>query len=146
MNSPRNKYVEVEPQIHWNEILIQKRDAEHPVQPQIYKGDPRICTIFIPAWGSNWGSSGFSHNQNNHDLSGMYVTCIYCGLCVKINMCKMQRDVQRLWAHFFYVCGWQKPKDPQFDSHGWRRHYTGRYTMSGISLVYLCVQPFVMAS
>ena len=34
---------------------------------QIYKGDPRTCAIFIPAWGSNWpywGSSGFSRNQN----------------------------------------------------------------------------------
>ena len=25
-----------------------------------YKGDPRTCTIFIQAWRSNWGSSGFS--------------------------------------------------------------------------------------
>ena len=26
---------------------------------QIYKGDPRTSTIFIPAWGSYWGHSGF---------------------------------------------------------------------------------------
>ena len=55
--------------------------------PQICKGDPRACAILIPAWGSNWGYSGFSHNQNNHGSSGVYVTCIYCGLRVKINMC-----------------------------------------------------------
>ena len=30
-----------------------------------YNRDPRTCGIFIPAWGSNWGSSGFSRNQNN---------------------------------------------------------------------------------
>ena len=27
--------------------------ANHCLQPQIYKGDPRTCAIFIPAWGSN---------------------------------------------------------------------------------------------
>ena len=27
--------------------------------PQIYTGDSRTWAIFIPAWGSNWGSSGF---------------------------------------------------------------------------------------
>ena len=52
---------------------------------QMYKGDPRTCAILILAWGSNWGYSGFSHNQNNHGSSGMYVTCIYCGLSMKIN-------------------------------------------------------------
>ena len=40
-------------------------------ESQIYKGDPRTCTIFIVAWGSNWGSdsSGFTRNQNNRGLS-----------------------------------------------------------------------------
>ena len=39
---------------------------------QVYRGDPRTFTIFIPAWGSNWGSSGFSRNQNNLGSSGVY--------------------------------------------------------------------------
>ena len=26
---------------------------------QIYTRDPRTCTIFVPAWGSIWGSLGF---------------------------------------------------------------------------------------
>ena len=43
-------------------------------------GDTRTCAIFIPAWGSNWGSSGFFFNQNNCGLSGAYVTGIYCSL------------------------------------------------------------------
>ena len=47
---------------------------------QIYKGDPRTCTILIPAWGSNWGSSGFHvikvtmvhlKNPNTPNLSPM---------------------------------------------------------------------------
>ena len=25
------------------------------VKPQIYKGDPRACVIFILAWGLDWG-------------------------------------------------------------------------------------------
>ena len=40
---------------------------------QIYEGDPRICTSFIPAWGSNCGYSGFSSGQKNCDLSGACV-------------------------------------------------------------------------
>ena len=67
--------------------------------PQTYTGDPRTCDIFIPAWGSNWGSLGFSHNQNNRGLSGVYVTCIYCGLSVK-----MLHGAQRLWTHLYCVC------------------------------------------
>ena len=43
-------------------------------QPQIYKGDPRTCAIFILAWSSNWGSSSFSCNQNNRGSSGAYMS------------------------------------------------------------------------
>ena len=32
---------------------------------QIYTRDTRTCAIVIPAWGSNWGSLGFSHYQSN---------------------------------------------------------------------------------
>ena len=110
------------------------------IAPQIYKGDPRTYAIFIPAWGSNLGFSGFSRNQNNRGSSGAYVTCIYCDLSVKINTHKMPHGVQRSWTHllciYFCVCGRQKPKDPQFERHGWC-HNTGQYSRSGISLVYV---------
>ena len=74
--------------------------------PHIYKGDPRTCTILIQAWGSNWEYPGFSSNQNNSDLSGVYV---YCSLSVMINA---------LWCEivdafvFACVCGRQNPNTP----------------------------------
>ena len=37
----------------------------------------------------------------------------------------------------FCVRGWQKIEAPQFAPHGWRRHYTGWYRRSVISLVNL---------
>ena len=42
-----------------------------------------------------WGHSSFSHDQNNRDLSGAYVTCIYCSLSVKINVREMLHGAQR---------------------------------------------------
>ena len=39
------------------------------------------------------------------------------------------------------MCGRQKHEYPQFEPHGWRRHYTGRYTRSGISPVYMWCLP-----
>ena len=97
--------------------------------PQIYKGDPRTCAIFIPPWGSNWGSLGFSHNLNNSGLSGAYVTCIFCSMSVKINMRKTPQGTRRARTHLFCVCfctWWSaKPWRPQFEPHGWRRYYTG---------------------
>ena len=38
------------------------------------------------------------------------------------------------------------PEDPQFEPHGWRCHYTGRYTMSRISFVFQCKYPKVNTS
>ena len=72
---------------------------------QIYKEDPRTCAIFILAWGSNWGSLGFS--CNNPGSSGVYATCIFCGLSMKINMHKLSHGVQRSCRIFFafvFVC------------------------------------------
>ena len=43
------------------------------IWPQIETRDPRTGTIFILAWGSNWGNSGFSGEQNNRDSTGAYV-------------------------------------------------------------------------
>ena len=78
----------------------------------IYKRDPRTCAIFIPAWGSNWGSSGLSRYQNNHGLSDAYATSIYYGLSVKINTRKMLHGMQRLWTRLFLHLWSANPEDP----------------------------------
>ena len=83
--------------------------------------------------GLNWGSLGVSCNQNNHSSSGAYVTCIYCGLNVKINMSKTRHGCiyfaffcfVLVVFFFFCVCGRQKPEDPKFEPHGWWRLYMG---------------------
>ena len=60
---------------------------------------------------------------------------MHCGLSVKINM------REKPGTHFVCVCfhvrGQQKPKYPQLELQGWRRHYTGRYRNIGISGLYL---------
>ena len=38
--------------------------------------------------GAQRGSLGFFRNQNNCGSSSAYVTCIYCGLSMKIKMYK----------------------------------------------------------
>ena len=44
--------------------------------------------------GSNWiFFRFFLVIKNNHDLSGEYITCIYCGLSMKINMCNLRRTM-----------------------------------------------------
>ena len=66
---------------------------------------------------------------------------MYCSLTMKINPLKTSHERRRSWTAFrllcFCMCGRQKPKYPQFEANGWRRHYTRWYTRSGISLVYL---------
>ena len=81
---------------------VTQRVCGFQLNSQMNKGDPRTCTIFISAWGSNWGSSGFSCNQNNCDSSGAYATYIYSGLSVKINTYKMLNRAWKLWAHLFW--------------------------------------------
>ena len=104
-------------------------------QPQIYKGDPRTCAIFILAWGSNWGYSGFSRDQNNYDLSGAYVLWSEREDKPAWKAARYSKIVGRIFVCiWFHVCGRQKPEYPQFEPHGWRRQYTGWYTRSGISL------------
>ena len=89
---------------------------------------PNVDGIYPPAWCSKWGYSGFYRDQNNHDSSGAYVTCIYCSQGVKKkkkHMGKVSRCsrlthacVRRSWAHFVCinlfprVCLWQGPKYP----------------------------------
>ena len=43
----------------------------------------------------------FSLNQNNCGSSGAYVTCIYCGLSVKMSMHKTPHSAWWSWMHFF---------------------------------------------
>ena len=50
-------------------------------------GIQNVGAIFSLAWGSYWKYLGSSHDQNNPDLSGAYVTCIY-SLSMQINTCK----------------------------------------------------------
>ena len=56
---------------------------------------------FYPGMGLKLGVFGFSHNQNSHGSFGAYVTCIYCGLSVKINLRKIPHGARRSWAYFF---------------------------------------------
>ena len=111
------------------------------LEPQIYKGEPRTCAILIPAWGSNLGYSGFSLNENNRGSSGAHVTCIYCDLSMKINKrWNATRHEKIVGAHVLRL--WSaKTRIPSIWAHGWQCHYTGWYTRSGISLLYLCHQP-----
>ena len=51
----------------------------------------RVNVIFFLSMGSK---SGFSCDQNSHDSSGTYVTCIYYGLGVKMNMWKVAWHTQ----------------------------------------------------
>ena len=109
---------------------------------QIYKGDPTTCTILILAWGSNWGSLGFSRNQNNHCSSGAYATCIYCGLSVKINSHKILHDAQRSWTHLlcvcFCACGQQNPKTPNLSPNADDAITLGGIQGLGSSTLYIC--------
>ena len=59
------------------------------------QGYPRTYAISIQARGSNYGSSGFPCNQNNSGSSGAFVTCIYCGLSIKMNTDKIHHNAQR---------------------------------------------------
>ena len=106
--------------------------------------DPLYQHHFDTAWGSNWGSLGFYGNQNNHGSSGVYVTCIYCSLSMKmkINMYKTRPGGQRSWAHScvcFGVCGQWNPDDSQYELRNWRYQYMGQHTRSWVSGINLWI-------
>ena len=72
---------------------------------------------FYSGMSIKFKSSGFSPNQNSCGLSGAYVTCIYCGLNVKVNICENRRRVHdddgRICFVFVVVCVVGKnPKTP----------------------------------
>ena len=57
---------------------------------------------FLSWHGAQIGSlQVFPCNQNNHGSSGVYVTCIYFDLRVKINTSKMLHDALRSQTHLF---------------------------------------------
>ena len=70
-----------------------------------------------------------------------------CSLSVKTITHKKLHGARRSGTHLlcvcFCVCGWQKPKDPQIEPHGWQPHYLGWYR-SGFSSIYLwiCTNPW----
>ena len=99
--------------------FIDPKSNPNNSDPQIYKGDSRTCTNFIPAWGSNWGSSGFSRNQK-----------IYCSPGMKIIGAFALRLFLRVWSAKTWI--------PPIWGPWMTRQLTGGYTRSGISLVYLC--------
>ena len=68
--------------------------------PKIYKGDPRTCAIFIPAWGSNWRYFSFPAIR----ITMICQVRMYCGLSVKINTRETQHVAPRSWTHFVCVC------------------------------------------
>ena len=65
----------------------------HPVCNSHQMGDARFwCHLFIYV-GLQLGYSDFLHDQNNCDLAGAHVTCIYCSLSMKINMHEKRHSV-----------------------------------------------------
>ena len=68
------------------------------------QGRSQNLRYIYPSIGSNWESSW---NQHNCGSSGVYVTCIYCSLSVKINMRKnrtVTQDHGRICFTFAFVC------------------------------------------
>ena len=82
-------------------------------------------------------------DQNNYHSSGAYVLQSEREYARK-HVCKHawerrtgREDCRRILFAFVSVCWLQKPEYPQLELHGWRRHYTKRYSSSGISFLYL---------
>ena len=69
---------------------------------------------FLSWHGTQIGVSSGSRNHNYHSSCGVYVTCIYCGLSMKINTRKTPHGWgTHLLCICFRLCGRQKPEDPQ---------------------------------
>ena len=124
-----------------NMVKMKLKDKSCPVLTDVQGRSQEPAPFLIPVWGSNWGYSGFTGNQNNRGSSGAYVTCIYCSPSFKINTRQNAHCLLRSWTHLicvcFCVCGRLKPKYSQFEPYGWRSHYTRQFSRSGISLVCL---------
>ena len=66
--------------------------CDHEKQARLVVREPPC----YPSTGLKLGVVKFSRDQNRRGLSGAYITCIYCSLSMKINMCKMPNDALRL--------------------------------------------------
>ena len=68
-----------------------------------------MAPFFIPALDSNWGYSGFFHDQNN-------MICqvhVYCGLSTKMReMRTTQKDCGQILFVSVFLCGRQNLKIP----------------------------------
>ena len=122
------------------ELMMSYHELESRLVPQIDTRDTRPCAILIIAWGSIWGSTGFSRNQNNHGSSCAYVTYMYCGLSTNTNMHKTLHGARRSWMHLFkfaFTCVLGKTRNPQIEPMA-----DDVITQGGIeslvSLVYIC--------
>ena len=74
--------------------------------PELYKGDPRTCTT-LTQHGAQIGGLWVFPQSNNRSSSDVYVTCIYCGLSVKIKheKCSTRRkDCEHIGFAFVFVC------------------------------------------
>ena len=80
---------------------------------QIYKGDPRTCAIFIPAWGSNWGFPVIKVTVIRQVRTSP-ASAVVCGVKLTPVKCHTVREDRGhiCFAFVFCVCGWQKPEDP----------------------------------
>ena len=114
-----------------------------------YRGEmPDVDAICLPAWGSKWGYSDFSHDKNIYDLSDVNDTCIYCVLNLKISPKKLHSTVAHTWAYFVCIC-FRVPcvvlariQIPPIGAPWLTTPYTGWYNKkSGISLYIWAIIP-----
>ena len=88
------------------------------MKSQIYKGDPRTCAIFIPAWTTKLAIRLFPAIK----ITLIHQVHMFYGLSVKINTYKTPHGAQRSWTQVFlhlFPRVWSgKTLNPQFEPHG----------------------------
>ena len=72
-----------------------------------------LVSLTAPSWSLHWaqfwGSSGFSHNQNNRGSSSACVTCMYCGMSdvsmkTHVKRCASHEDREHICFAFAFAC------------------------------------------
>ena len=95
--------------------------------------------FFIPAWGSNWGSSGFSVIKITlvRQVCMSPTSTAVCG--IKINTRKTPQDVGRSWMRLFCLCLFWGVWSAKIWRPTWlTMPLHGVIDESGISFLYLC--------
>ena len=71
-------------------------------------GDSRLRQHCVTSMGLHWRYSGFPHDQNNCDLSGLNVTCIYWGLCEDkhVKLTALETCLHAKTIGTFFFCVW----------------------------------------